>query len=121
MTKPTRREAIKQLTAASAALALSGDRLVLAGRLRIMIAGRFVQIAVSAVSASTVRITARLDGAEPAAVPYTGALVKDSFGPTIRTIGPNSQAPDVRAGSLIVKLAQASPAPVCTLTNNPAT
>src|SRR6185503_2664448 len=76
----SRRQALKDLGAAGAGIALTGGVIRGQGQ-AIQIAGKPVEIAVSSVSPITARITVRplVDGA-PAPVPITGALLSESFG-----------------------------------------
>jgi alpha-glucosidase/alpha-D-xyloside xylohydrolase len=98
----SRRDALKHLGAAGAGFVIAGG--VIRGQATdIVIAGKPVEIAVSSVSASTVRITVRpiLNGA-PSPVAVTGALVKNEFGASIARGRTAAAVARVRAGDLIV-------------------
>lgn len=103
-----RRDALKQIGAAGAGLAL-GRGIIRGQSADVIVAGQPVEIAVSSVNTWTTRITIRpvKDGvATP--VPYTGALVKDEFGSAtrIRTERPQSE---VRAGDITVRFTSSPP------------
>jgi alpha-glucosidase/alpha-D-xyloside xylohydrolase len=98
----SRRDALKTLGAAGAGFVISGG--VIRGQSSdIVIAGRPVEIAVSSVSAITVRITVRpiLEGG-PSPVPVTGALLTDEFAAGIARGRVAAALARVRAGDLIV-------------------
>jgi alpha-glucosidase len=105
----SRRDAIKQLGAAGAAVAL-GPRIIRGLPDGITIDGRLVEIEVASVSAVTARITVRpLDGAGLFAVPVTGELVEQTPGrATARGREPVSLR-RVRAGDLVVKFTDGPP------------
>jgi alpha-glucosidase (family GH31 glycosyl hydrolase) len=99
----SRRDALKRFGAAGAGLAFSGA--VIRGQSEdIVIAGQPVEIAVSSVSAITVRVTVRpLQNGNPASIPVTGALVKEEFAPPLVRSRVSSGLPRVRAGDLAVR------------------
>jgi alpha-glucosidase (family GH31 glycosyl hydrolase) len=104
-----RRDALKQIGAAGAGLALGGG--ILRGQSAdIIVAGQPVEIAVSAVSDATVRITIRpLQNGAAAPVPVTGALVKDEFGPELARARTPPALSRVRAGELFVRFTDSPP------------
>jgi alpha-glucosidase/alpha-D-xyloside xylohydrolase len=105
----SRREMLKQLGAAGASLAFSGD--VIRGQSGdIVIAGRPVEIVVSSVSAATVRITVLplVDG-KPAPVPVDGALVQDEWGRALARARSARPVQAVRAGNLTVRFTESPP------------
>ncbi|HVQ42639.1 MAG TPA: TIM-barrel domain-containing protein [Vicinamibacterales bacterium] len=109
MPKLTRRQALRDIGVAGAGLAFSGG--VIRGQgAGIMVAGRPVEIAVSAVSPATVRITVRplVDGA-PAPVAVTGALESESFGAALASSRAAAPLAQVRAGDLTVRFAENPP------------
>ena len=96
MTKPiSRREAVKRITTAGAGIALS--RGIIRGQSDAMVvAGKRVEIVVSSISPSTIRIT--LLPVDGGTIPKDGALVAAAAGRTVtrvRALGP--PAP-IRAG-----------------------
>ncbi len=105
----SRREAIKQLTAVSAAAAF-GPEIIRGLAADIVIAGKPVEIEVASLSPVTVRLTIRpIEGGKPTAVPDTGELIKDAIGKTVaheRAAAPLSR---VKAGELIVKFTDSPP------------
>lgn len=106
--RTTRRHALKQIGAAGVGVALGG---VLRGQSQdIVIAGQPVEIAVTSLSAVTMRITVRpIHGAALLPVPTTGALVQEEFGPAAargRTVAALSE---VLAGSFSVALQRERP------------
>ena len=108
MTEPiSRREAVKRLTSAGAGIVLSGG--VIRGQSdAILVAGRRVEIVVTSISPSTVRITALPVGG--GTIPIDGALVSAAAGRAVsrvRAVGP--PAP-IRAGQLIVRFTPTPPA-----------
>jgi alpha-glucosidase/alpha-D-xyloside xylohydrolase len=108
----TRREALKQLGAAGAAFALADNNGgVIRGEVAdIVVAGAPVEIAVSSLSAVTVRVTVRpLDGGRPMPVPVTGALEREDLGiPRARSVD-GSALTRVRAGDLVVRFTDDPP------------
>ena len=109
MPEVTRRQALKDLGVAGAGLAFSGGAIRGQGA-GIMVAGKPVEIAVSSVSPSTVRITVRpvVDGT-PASVAVTGALERESFGATLASARAPAPLTRVRAGDLTVRFTDAPP------------
>jgi alpha-glucosidase/alpha-D-xyloside xylohydrolase len=102
---PTRRDALKQIGAAGASLAFAG---VLRGQSGdLVIGGKPVEIVVSSVSPTTVRITVLpiADG-KPAAVPVDGALVQNEWGRALARARSAPPLPSVRAGNLTVRLTE---------------
>jgi alpha-glucosidase (family GH31 glycosyl hydrolase) len=110
MSRPlSRRDALKQLGAAGAALAHA--KAVIRGRAgEITIAGQPVEIAVGSVSPSTVRITVSpLQGGHPLALRRTEALARPDAG-RHGTRGRQAAAfGHVRAGNLIVRYSEGPP------------
>ncbi len=100
--KSTRREALKQIGAATAGVALGG---VIRGQSSaIVIAGQPVEIAVTSLSAVTARITVQpTRDAVIAPIPDTGALVQAEFGAAIARGRTAAAVSSVRAGNLIVR------------------
>jgi alpha-glucosidase/alpha-D-xyloside xylohydrolase len=106
--RPNRREALKQFGAAGASLAFAG---VIRGQSGdIVINGKPVEIVVSSVSPTTVRITALpLEPGNPGAVPVDGALVQAEWGPVLARARDARPLQSVRAGNLTVRLTEAVP------------
>jgi alpha-glucosidase (family GH31 glycosyl hydrolase) len=110
--KVSRRDALKQMGAAGAGLMISGR---MGGVLRgqstdIVIAGQPVEIAVTSLSATTVRITVRqIQNGAPTAIPVTGALVQEEFGAAAAKARAASALSSVRAGNLVVSLMRDRP------------
>src|SRR5438045_986832 len=104
----SRRDAIKQLGAGAAALAIPG--FVLRPRLEpLVVAGQLAELAISSVSAITVRLTLRATGsAQPQSIPFTGALARDEFSAVARGSDPLAFS-KARAGDVVVKLASSPP------------
>ena len=105
----SRRDALKQIGAASASMAFAG---VLRGQTSdIVVAGKPVEIAVSSVSPTTVRITVLpiVDG-KPAAVPVDGVLVQPEWGRALARARSAPPLQSVRAGNLTVRLTEGPPA-----------
>jgi alpha-glucosidase/alpha-D-xyloside xylohydrolase len=105
----SRRDALKQLGVAGAGVLVNGG--VIRGQERaITVAGQPVEIAVSSLSATTVRITVRqLDNGVPAAIADTGALVADSPGRELARGREASAVARVRAGDLEVRFTASPP------------
>ena len=105
----SRRQAIKQIGAASAGIVVTGGVIRTQGR-DITIAGQPVEIAVSSVSPNTVRITLRpVTEGGAGTVPTTGALTQEEFGrPLARTRSGGSVA-RVPAGNLVVRFTETPP------------
>jgi hypothetical protein len=105
----SRREALKQIGAASAGLVLGGK--IIRGRVAdIMIAGQPVEIALTSLSNSTVRITVRpIQQGVPAPVPVTGALVQETLGKATARGRTTSSVARVSAGNLVVKFRDRPP------------
>jgi len=107
--RTTRREALKQIGAAGAGLALGGG-IIRGQSADIVIAGQPVEIAVSSVSAATVRVTVRpLQNGVAVPVPFTGALVQDEFGSAKARGQQPAALSDVRAGDLTVRFTASPP------------
>jgi alpha-glucosidase/alpha-D-xyloside xylohydrolase len=104
-----RREALKQIGAAGAGLALGGG--ILRGQAAdIIVAGQPVEIAVSPVSEVTMRITVRpIQNGIAAPVPVTGALIKDEFGASLARARTSTTLSSVRAGELFVRFTASPP------------
>jgi alpha-glucosidase/alpha-D-xyloside xylohydrolase len=105
----TRRDALKQLGLAGAGVALT-RRLAVGQTARIAIGpvtGSPADLEVTSVSPRTVRLTIR-PALDTSAVPFTGALAQDSFGPALpsEATGDNVR---VRAGDLIVRFTAGPP------------
>src|SRR3954464_3587081 len=95
-TPVTRREALKTLAAAGAGIA-AGPFVIRGQGADLMVAGRPVEIAFSAVSPVTVRITIRpIVGGAAAAVPEDGALVQDAWGAPLAQIRSPAAPPQPR-------------------------
>jgi alpha-glucosidase (family GH31 glycosyl hydrolase) len=108
MSHPSRRETLKALGAGAAALALPKFTLGATSAEPLMIAGQAAELQVSSVSPVTVRLTLRAAG-QPAAIPFTGALVQDEFTVLrtgLREMGPGTR---VRAGEVVVVLTGSPP------------
>ena len=104
-----RRQALKQIGAASAGLALGGG-IVRGQSGDIIVAGQPVEIAVSEVTEVTVRITVRpIQNGIAAPVPVTGALVKDEFGASLVRGRTSTALSSVRAGELFVRFTASPP------------
>ena len=103
----SRRDAVKQLAGVTAGVVLAGG--VIRGQSdAIVVAGKPVEIVVSSVSPSTVRITAL-----PAGVPLVsddGALVSGAAGRTLARRRTAGLASPIRAGNLTVRFTAAPPA-----------
>jgi alpha-glucosidase len=102
MKKMTRREALKNTAAAGAMLMPVAG---IAQDAEIKIAGRAVELALTAVAPEMVRITAQpIENGQPLPIPSDGALIKDDWGKPVvklRTLG----APrTVKCGDLAVSL-----------------
>ena len=109
MPKVTRRKALRDIGVAGAGIAFSGG--VIRGQgPGIVVAGKPVEIAVSSVSPSTVRITVRplVDGA-PVPVAVTGALERESPDATIASARTAAPLTRVRAGDLTVRFTENPP------------
>src|ERR1043166_1062888 len=106
----SRREALKRLGVVGAALhvaALPADGLAAAP---IVIAGLPVELQVTSLNASTVRITiAQLADGRPQPVPFTGALAYDGAGDVRVRARQASEISRVRAGDLVVRYSESPP------------
>src|SRR5688572_25670566 len=112
--RPSRRDVLKALgatAAGAAASALFPSRILRGQAADIVVAGRPVELAVSSLSAATVRLTVRpiADGAV-APVPVTGALVADEPASTVRRTRDAAGLARVRAGDLVVRFTDGPPA-----------
>ena len=105
----TRRDAIKQLGASVASLTI--PTFILRSRAEpLVIAGQPAELAVSAVSPVTVRLTMRAaGGSQPQEIPFTGALVRDEFSPAVAHASDTLAFSRVRVGDLVVKLTSSPP------------
>lgn len=105
----TRREAIRDLGAAAAILAL--PRLVLRSRQApLIVAGEAAELAISSVSPVTVRLTLRAAGVTPPQeIPFTGALARDSYGLDVAG-GPDTAILDgAHVGDVVVRVTPSPP------------
>jgi len=110
--QPSRRDALKHLTAAGAGLVATGSGIIRGQSRDITIAGQPVEIAVSSLSPTTVRITVRpLQNGAPQAIALTGALdEREEFARTIATSRTAGTLARVRAGNLSVRFTNEPPA-----------
>ena len=102
----SRRDALKRFSSASAGVLLHSPLALPAQNAALRLAGKEVEIAVTAVSAQAVRLTiAALENGKPQPVPQDGSLAPQSWpAPVARLIAlPRERA--VRCGNLVVKLA----------------
>jgi alpha-glucosidase len=105
----SRRDAIKQLGAASAAAAL-GPHIFRGLADGITIAGQRVEIEIASVSAVTVRITVRpIQDGKLVPVPATGELIEQSPGRPVAHGRQSAPLKRVRAGDLVVKFHEGPP------------
>ena len=104
MLKPiTRRRLLKKLTAGSGAMV--GRGLAFSQEPPIQIAGRPVEIELTPVSPTTVRITiAPIENGQVQAVPVDGALVKQNWGQPAARLRTLANPRGVKCGELMVKL-----------------
>src|SRR4051812_41870855 len=104
----TRRDALKQIGAGAAALAL--PKLPLLHRFApLVVAGQPAELAVASVSPITVRLTLRASkNPEQQAIPFTGALAKDTFAAVARG-SDDSKFAKLRAGNVVVKVTASPP------------
>jgi alpha-glucosidase/alpha-D-xyloside xylohydrolase len=111
--QPSRRDVLKALgaTAAGAAAGALFPPRILRGQMAdIVVAGRPVELAVSSLSPTTVRLTVRpLASGVAAPVPVTGALVADEPGSTVRRTREAAGLARVRAGDLVVRFTDGPP------------
>lgn len=110
----SRRAALKRLAAIGAGFAVSGDALgglIIRRRGRdIVIAGQPVEIAVSSVSPTTVRLTVRpLRNGQPAPLPATGELAEEELGTMSARGRTTPELVRVRVGDLVVSFADDPP------------
>jgi alpha-glucosidase (family GH31 glycosyl hydrolase) len=104
-----RRSALKKLGAVGVALTVPRG-IIRGGAADIVVAGQPVEIAVTSLSAVTVRITIRpLQGGAPTPVPYTGALEHEDPGRVAQRGRVAAAISRVRAGDLIVKFTDGPP------------
>jgi alpha-glucosidase/alpha-D-xyloside xylohydrolase len=99
----SRREAVRQLAGAGAGLAL-GDHIFRVQSDQILVAGKRVEIVVSSISPSTVRLTAL--PVELGRIPDDDSLVRAAAGRIVAR-GRASSATPIRAGNLIVRITSA--------------
>src|ERR1041384_7992693 len=93
----SRREALKQLAASSAAAMFAGT--IRGGAEDIVVAGQPVEIAVWSLSPTTVRIVVRpIENGAPVAVPVTGALEREEPGTSVVKTRDGTRAARIRAG-----------------------
>ena len=109
MKKPfTRREALKSVATAGASALLSPG-LAVSQDGSIQVAGRPVEIALTAASAQTVRITVQaIENGQLQPIPSYGALVKENWGQPAARFRTLFGSRNVKCGDLTVKLS-ASP------------
>ncbi len=113
MTMPdnvSRRDALKQLGAAGAVLALGRPTFIRGSAKGIVVAGQPAEIAVASLSASTARITVqplRNGVADP--VPFTGELLAEKLGKPLTRARDSAPLSHVRAGDLTIKFSDAPP------------
>ena len=110
----SRRAALKRLAAIGAGFAVSGDALgglIIRRRGRdIVIAGQPVEIAVSSVSPTTVRLTVRpLRNGQPAPLPATGELAEEELGTMSARGRTTPELVRVRVGDLVMSFADDPP------------
>lgn len=110
----SRRAALKRLGAIGAGFALSGDALgglIIRRRAQdIVIAGQPVEVVVSSISPTTVRLTIRpLSNGQPAPLPFTGELVQEEFGTTSARGRTTPELARIRAGDLFVTVTDGPP------------
>ena len=104
----TRRDAIKQLGAGAAALTI--PNFILRRAEPLIVAGQPAELSVSPVSPVTVRLTLRATGgAQPQAIPFTGALVRDEFAPAAAQSSDTAALSRVRVGDVVVRLTASPP------------
>jgi alpha-glucosidase/alpha-D-xyloside xylohydrolase len=104
MHKPlSRREALKRIGTASASIVFA--RSVIRGQSSdIIVAGQPVEIVISSLSPSTVRLTVlSIQSGRPAGVPADGALVKEGEGRALARRRTRERFDPVRAGNLVVR------------------
>src|SRR6266496_4231200 len=99
--KWSRRRVLKQLAAMSATLALPTEKLV--GKPLEKAAFRDLEVQISTVSAHTVRLTVLpvTDG-KAARVPFSGALVRESWGTPAATLRGRQLRQEIQSGNLRV-------------------
>jgi alpha-glucosidase/alpha-D-xyloside xylohydrolase len=104
----TRRETLRSVAQAGATV-LASRGIAGAQGTAIQVLGKPVEIALTQVSPTTVRITVRpIQSGQPAAVPATGALVKDDWGKPVARFDSFAGSRNVKCGDLKVTL-NASP------------
>lgn len=74
----------------------------------LLIAGEATELLVSSVSPVTVRLTLYPAG-KPAAIPFTGALVREQFGPAKARSSNPARLSSIRAGDLVVRVTGGPP------------
>jgi alpha-glucosidase (family GH31 glycosyl hydrolase) len=106
----SRRDALKQLGALGAGIALRGPEFIRGEAKDIIVAGQPVEIAVASLSASTARITVQpLRNGAPDPVPVSGELVAEKLGTPAARARSSAPLARVRAGDLVVKFSDAPP------------
>src|SRR5262245_13653807 len=110
MTKPlSRRDALKSFGAAGAG-ALLNSRAAIAQGAAIRVAGRPVEIAVTSVSAQTVRLSiVPIENGKPQPIPSDGSLAPQKWPAPVARLTTLAREQSVRCGELRVKL---SPEPL---------
>ena len=110
MTLPiSRREVIQRLAAGGAGLLLAPST-IRGSTAPIRVAGRPVEIEVSAISDWTVRVTVRpLEQGAPAPVPTTGALAREESTSSLARVRDAAEFAPVRAGDMVVRFTNDPP------------
>ena len=104
----TRRTALQQMAAAGSALLW--PRVIRGQTADIVIAGQPVEIAVFSLSPVTARITIRpLESGQPQAIPYTGALDRETGGESRARARDGARLDRVNAGDLVVRFTENPP------------
>jgi alpha-glucosidase (family GH31 glycosyl hydrolase) len=106
----SRRKLLKQFAAASAGL-VAADGIIRGQSADIVIGGQPVEIAVTSLSPSTVRVTVRpVRNGQPSPIVTTGALDREEFGAALAEARSAAGLTRVRAGNLVVSYAPGPPA-----------
>ena len=105
----SRRRAVKQIGAAGAGAIISGG--ILRGQAAdIRIAGQPVEIAVTALSPSTVRLSVLpIEAGRPSEIPLNGGLVEPRAGRAVGRARSGSAMKSIRAGDLVVRFTEDPP------------
>jgi alpha-glucosidase len=100
----TRRGALKKVATAGGG-ALVGSKLAFSQETQIQVAGRPVEIALTATSPKTVRVTiAPIENGQVQPLPVDGALVKQNWGRPVARLRTLANTTSVKCGELIVRL-----------------